>query len=153
PNGRIMSDESFQMLTQKGVKESDDDDDYYGYGMSTWISDRHHMIGHTRGMVGYSSRLQGDMDAGYGVIPLVNWAGGSGGVPDYAFRLLRAAYEGRDLPDPPQDELPGHIKNAADYAGTYTSPSGEKITMQAQGNLLLLNYHGRAISLEHYEKD
>ncbi|HEY7097981.1 MAG TPA: serine hydrolase domain-containing protein [Terriglobales bacterium] len=153
PNGRIMSEESFQLLTQKGVKESDDDNDYYGYGMSTWISDSHHMIGHTGGMVGYSSRLEGDMDAGYGVITLVNWAGGSDGVPDYAFKLLRAAYEGRDLTAPPQDELPGHIKNAADFAGTYTSPSGEKITMQAQGNLLLLNYHGRAISLEHYGKD
>jgi hypothetical protein len=104
-------------------------------------------------MVGYSSQLQGDMDSGLGVIALVNWPGGPGGVPEYALKLLRAAYEGRELPPLPEEDSPAQVKNAADYAGTYSTPAGEKITLTSQGELLLLNYHGRAITLNRHGKD
>jgi len=153
PDGRIMSDESFGLLTQKGAKEEDDGDVYYGYGMSTWTSDGHHMIGHTGGMVGYSSRLEGDMDAGYGVVTLQNWPGGTGGVFDYALKLLHAAYEGLELPAPPDDVPPTRIKNAMEYSGTYSASSGEQIVMEAQGDRLTLKYQGRAITLERYGQD
>ena len=153
PNGRIISDASYQLLTQKGGLESKEDDAWYGYGMSTWTADGHHFVGHTGGMAGYSSDMVGDTDSGVGVIALVNWPGGPGGVPEYALKLLRAVYEGKDLPPLPEENIPAHLKNAADYVGTYSAASGEKITLTAQDNLLLLNYHGRAITLERHGKD
>ena len=153
PNGRLISDASFELLTQKGGKESDEGDAWYGYGMSTWTKDGHHFLGHDGGMVGYSSAMAGDTDSGVGVIALVNWPGEAGGVPAYALRLLRAAYEGKDLPPIPEENSPEHVKNAAEYAGTYSTPAGEKITLKAQGESLLLNYHGRAITLSRDGKD
>jgi D-alanyl-D-alanine carboxypeptidase len=153
PNGRIMSETSYQQLTQKGGKESDNDDEWYGYGMGTWTKNGHHFLGHTGGMVGYSSEMVGDLDSGFGVIALVNWPNGSDGVAEYALKVLRAAYEGKDLPAAPEEDAPAKVKNAADYAGDYTSAAAEKITLQAQGDLLLLNRHGRAISLSRHGKD
>src|SRR5205814_10577240 len=66
------------------------------YGISSWTVDGHNYIGHAGGMVGYSSQLHGDMDDGLGVIALVNFPGGPGDIPDYALKLLRAVYAGRD---------------------------------------------------------
>ena len=153
PNARIMSESSYQQLTQQGGKESAEGDAWYGYGMSTWTQDGHHFLGHTGGMVGYSSNMVGDLDCGVGVIALVNWPNGSDGVVGYALKLLRAAYDGSALPAVPEEEDPAHVKNAADYAGNYSSTIGEKITLQPQGDLLLLNHHGRAISLSAHGKD
>jgi D-alanyl-D-alanine carboxypeptidase len=121
--------------------------------MSTWTKDGHHFLGHNGGMVGYSSVMAGDTDSGVGVIALVNWPGEASGVPSYALQLLRAAYEGKDLPPIPEENSPEHVKNAAEYAGTYSTLKGETITLQPEGDLLLLKYHGRAITLDGHGKD
>jgi D-alanyl-D-alanine carboxypeptidase len=154
PSGRIISDGSFQLLTQKGGKESDDGDAWYGYGISTWAEDGHHFLGHTGGMVGYSSVMAGDIDSGVGVSMLVNGPGGPIDVPAYALKLLRAAYEGKDLPPVPEEDIPVHVKNASEYAGTYRTLSGETLAVEAQGESLRLNnYHGRTITLHQHGKD
>ena len=153
PNGSLISDASFQLLTQKGGKESDEGDAWYGYGMSTRTADGHHFLGHNGGMVGYSSVLAGDIDTGVGVIALVNWPGGPGGVPGYALKLLRAVDEGKELPPIPDEDSPAHVKNASDYAGTYRTSAGETITLNSQGELLLLNHNARDITLNQHGKD
>ena len=153
PSVPVLSEASFQLLTQKGGKESDEGDTWYGYGMSTWTRDGHHFLGHNGGMVGYSSVMAGDLDVGVGVIALVNWPGGPGGVPAYALKLLRAVDEGKELPPAPKEDFPTRIQNAADYVGTYSSSNGEKFVLQAQGDSLLLNFHGKAITLNSHGKD
>ncbi len=60
PTGRIISEDSFRLLTQHASQESEGM--WYGYGMSSWTVDSHNYIGHAGGMVGYSSQLRGDMD-------------------------------------------------------------------------------------------
>src|SRR5437667_11517432 len=65
PTGRIISEDSFRLLTQHASQESEGM--WYGYGMSSWTVDSHNYIGHAGGMVGYSSQLRGDMDDGLGV--------------------------------------------------------------------------------------
>ena len=151
PTGRIISDESFKLLTQHASQESEGV--WYGYGMSSWTVDGHNYIGHAGGMVGYSSKLQGDVDDGLGVIALVNFPGGPGGIPDYALKLLRAAYEGRDLPPMPDQDSSDRVANAPDYAGTYTSPDGKKLILVAENNQLLLLRDGQKTALEPYGKE
>ena len=43
---------------------------------------------------------------------------------------------------------PDEIKNAADYAGLYTSPDGKKLELVAEGEKLILVHAGRRIVLE-----
>jgi D-alanyl-D-alanine carboxypeptidase len=151
PTGRIMSEDSFKLLTQHASEESKGV--WYGYGMSSWMVDGHNYIGHAGGMVGYSSKLQGDLDDGLGVIALVNFPGGPGGIPDYALKLLRAVYEGHDLPPLPDEDPPERVTNAADYAGTYTSPEGKKLSVAAENERLFLLRDGQKTPLEPYGKE
>ena len=151
PTGRIISEDSFTLLTQHASRESEGE--WYGYGMSSWTADGHNYIGHAGGMVGYSSKLQGDMDDGLGVIALVNFPGGPGDIPDYALKLLRAVYEGRDLPPMPDEDPSERVTHAADYAGTYTSPDGKKLTAAAENKRLFLLRDGQKTPMEPYGKE
>jgi len=155
PTGRILSEKSFALLTQHAAKVPGDDSDgaYYGYGIFSRQVEGHNQIGHSGGMVGYSSQMQADLDGGVGVVALVNWPGGPGGVPAYALKLLRAAYDGKELPPFPEEEVPTKIKNATDYAGTYTSENGKKLMLVAEGDKLLLASDGQKIPLESSGKD
>src|SRR5438067_11666928 len=130
--GRIISEDSFRLLTQRASQESEGM--WYGYGISSWTVDGHNYIGHAGGMVGYSSQLRGDMDDGLGAIALVNFPGGPGDIPDYALKLLRAVYEGRNLPSPPDQQPSERVANAADYAGTYTAADGKKLIQVAEND-------------------
>ena len=145
-SGRIISEKSFQLLTERAADEAKDY--WYGQGMSTWLDDGHTCIGHSGGMVGYTSQLEGDLDDGVGVIALTNYGGGPGGIPDYAVKLLRAVYEGRELPPLPPEDPPTKVKNAADYAGAFTAPSGETLTFIGDGERLLLSRGGTKTALE-----
>ena len=40
------------------------------------------------------------------------------------------------------------MKNAVDYAGTYTAPDGKKLVLIAEGEKLILDHAGRRIALE-----
>lgn len=151
PNDRIISEKSFGQLIQHGAEE--DKNDWYGYGMSTWTVDGHTYIGHDGGMLGYSSELRGDMDAGLGVIALVNFPGGPGHVTGYALKLLRAAYEDRDLPPLPEERTPTQIKNAADFAGVYSASNGKRLVLTAEGESLLMSHGDDKIALAAYGKD
>jgi CubicO group peptidase (beta-lactamase class C family) len=151
PNGRILSDASFALLTQRAVKR--DDDTYYGYGINNRTVDGHNYIGHSGGMAGYSSRIEGDLDLGIGVTVLCNSSLGAGHVVKYAMQLLRAVYENRDLPPLPEGDSPLVVKNAADYAGTYTSPEARKLAVTAEGDKLLLACDGHRFPMQRLGKD
>jgi CubicO group peptidase (beta-lactamase class C family) len=151
PSGRIISEKSFALLTQHAAEA--DKNHWYGYGLGTWTDDGHNYIGHSGGMVGYSSRLEADLDDGVGVIALVNYPGEAGGIPGYALKLLRAVYESRELPPMPEEDDPMRVKNAADYAGTFTSPSGVKLKLVAAQEKLFLRSAEQDIPLERYGED
>ena len=151
PTGRILSAKSFDLLIQHAAEEAKGR--WYGYGMTSGTVDGHTYIAHSGGMIGYSSQLEGDLDDGIGVIALVNFPGGPGKIPHYAMQLLRAVYDNRELPPIPEDDPPTHVTNAADYAGTYTSPEGKTLTFAAQETELLLVRPGQKLALENYGKD
>ena len=67
----------------------------------------------------------------------------------YAVELLNASLAGKPLPDaPPPPPSPDEVKNAADYAGVYTSPDGKKLELVAEGDKLVLVHGGQRVVLE-----
>ncbi len=102
--GRLISDESFGLMTQR-VAPADEDRDYdCGYGVTLWEANGHPALGHGGSMVGYVSSMHGDVDGGFGAVALANALLPGDAVVDvvrYALALMRAAAEGGPLPSPP----------------------------------------------------
>ena len=153
PRRRVLSENSFELLVQPVIKAPfRGEEATYGYGL--WSSDvnRHQLLRHTGGMVAFSSSMYVDMTSGFAAFASVN-ANLQGYRPvivtRYALDLLNAAVANEPLPPlPPAPPSPEIVKNAADYAGTYTSSDGRKLVLVANGERLLLDHQGQKIVLE-----
>ena len=141
PKGRLLSEEGFALFTKPAI-----DSPYRGepasYGYGLWISDvaGHTRLRHTGGMVAFSSSIDVDITGGIGAFASVN-ANLRGyrpvSVTKYAIDLFNAAAAGKSLPDPPAAlPSPFEMRNAADFAGVFTSPDGKKLELVAEGNRL-----------------
>lgn len=158
PRSRILSEKSFELLVQPAIKAPfRGEEASYGYGL--WVSEinGHRLLRHTGGMVAFSSSMFIDMTAGLAAFASVN-ANLQGYRPvlvtRYALDLLNAAVAGQELPAmPPPPPSPDVIKNATEYAGTYTSADGNKLTLVAQGERLMLDHQGQQIVLEQAGRD
>ncbi len=148
---QVISEESFQLLIQPAIKSGEKE--FYGYGMGTSEEDGHKIISHGGGMVGYSSMLRGDLDAGLGVIVFVNGPGSPGGVAEFALKCIRAAMENKELPALPPPSDSKKIPNAAEYAGIYPGAYGKRLVLTAEGESLWLTWAGAKIQLERRGKD
>jgi len=150
PGGRVLSEESFQLLTQRVIQNSGPTEptSYYGYGLVVREVDGHQQILHGGGMIGYSSMLLGDLTDGLGAVVLVNGPGYPGAVARFALQLLQAASQGRDLPELPKQEPLTKVEHAADYAGSYTGPGGATLELRADGDQLWLLHQNERILLE-----
>ena len=151
---RLVSEKSFELLTKPVVKAPfRGEEASYTYGL--WVSqDRAGAtrLRHTGGMVAFSSSLDVDLTNGVAAFASVN-ASLSGyrpvAVTRHALELLNAERAGRELPAPPAPPPPpDEVKNAADYAGTYTAPGGRQLVLRAEGNRLVLAHKGRVVALE-----
>jgi len=148
PRGPIVSEASFALLAQRAIES--EDGGYYGYGLDSFDIDGRACLGHGGGMVGYSTGMRADLDAGFGVVVMVNKTNAFGILP-YAFELMGAALDGRDLPPLPADD-PTRVENAAEFAGVYRS--GDKaIEISAEGDQVILKQAGERITLEKREPD
>jgi CubicO group peptidase (beta-lactamase class C family) len=153
PKGRLISEDSFGLFMKPAINSPyRGEPASYGYGL--WISDieGHTRLRHTGGMVAFSSSIDVDVTAGIGAFASVN-ANLRGyrpvSVTKYAIELFNASLAGMSLPDaPPPPPPPDEVKNAADYAGIYTSPHGKKLELVAEGEKLILLHGGRRIPLE-----
>jgi CubicO group peptidase (beta-lactamase class C family) len=158
PRGRVISEESFQLLVKpviaapfRGEPAS------YGYGL--WTSDvaNRTLLRHTGGMVAFSSAMYADLTDGFAAFASVN-ANMRGyrpvAVTRYALDLLHAASHNLELPVVPLPQpAPDSIKNASDYAGTFTSPDGKKLVLISQGDKLILQHGGQRVVLEQSGRD
>ena len=71
PDGqRILSEESFRLLTQRAVKRGDNRD--YGYALEVTEEEGRTVISHGGGVQGFRSMLVGDLEDGLGVVLLAN---------------------------------------------------------------------------------
>ena len=153
PKGRLISEEAFALFTKPAINSPyRGEPASYGYGL--WVSDiaGHTRLRHTGGMVAFSSSIDVDVTAGIGAFASVN-ANLRGyrpvAVTKYAIELFNASLEEKSLPDPPAPPpAPDEVKNAAEYAGIYTSPDGKKLEFAAEGEKLILVHGGRRITLE-----
>jgi CubicO group peptidase (beta-lactamase class C family) len=153
PKGRLLSEEGFALFTKAAI-----DSPYRGepasYGYGIWVSDvgGHTRLRHTGGMVAFSSSIDVDITGNIGAFASVN-ANLRGyrpvAVTKYAVELFNASAAGKTLPDPPAPPpAPDEVKNAADYAGTFTSLDGKKLELAAEGNKLILVLANRRVALE-----
>jgi CubicO group peptidase (beta-lactamase class C family) len=153
PKGRLISDDSFKLFT-KPVVNSPYRGEPASYGYGLWVSDvdGHTRLRHTGGMVAFSSSLDADVTGGIGAFASVNAnLRGYRPVPvtKYAIELFNASLAGKKLPDPPAPAAsPDEVKNAAEYAGEYTSPDAKKLVLVAEGEKLILVHGGRRVALE-----
>lgn len=163
PKARVLSEKAFDLFTKPVIKSPfRNEEASYAYGL--WVSgtNAHTLLRHTGGMVAFSSAMYADVTEGIATFASVNASRLPGGyrpiaVVRYALALLSAASQGKDLPAaPPPPPAPTSIKNAADYAGTFTlaSAAGDrKLVLTSDGDQLTLNYAGSRIILEQAGRD
>src|SRR6185295_14999362 len=158
PKGRLLSEEAFSLFTKPAI-----DSPYRGepasYGYGIWVSDiaGHMRLRHTGGMVAFSSSIDVDVTEGVGAFASVN-ANLRGyrpvAVTKFAIELFNASLAGKPLPEAPAPPpAADQVKNAAGYAGVYSSPDGKKLELVAEGEKLLLVHSGRRIVLERAAPD
>ncbi|MGH9873750.1 MAG: serine hydrolase domain-containing protein [Pyrinomonadaceae bacterium] len=156
--GRVLSEKSFELFTRPVIKSPfRGEEASYSYGL--WVSDTngHKLLRHTGGMVAFSSAMFADTTDGVAAFASINAARLPGGyrpipVVRYALALLSAASSGKELPAPPTPlPSPTFVKNAADYAGTFTLGStsdDRKLVLVSVGDQLILQHAGSRIVLE-----
>ncbi|HLL75252.1 MAG TPA: serine hydrolase [Pyrinomonadaceae bacterium] len=153
-NGRrLFSEESFKQMIAPAIRAPfRGEEASYGYGL--WVSqiEGHTRLRHTGGMVAFSSSMDVDVTGGTAAFASVN-ANLRGyrpvAVTKFAIGTLNAALSGKTLPTLPAPAPPAEeIKNAAEFAGTYTAPDGRRLMLVAEGQRLLLLHKGRRVVLE-----
>jgi len=110
PRQRIISEQSFQLLTEHTVPTRPNR--YYGYGIEVIEEDGHTVIGHGGAQQGFRSMMLGDLNDGLGVAVLANGPMRLG-VAEFALKVVRAALHNQELPGVPSLDPPDRISNAA----------------------------------------
>jgi len=160
PRGRLFSAESWERLTQQAIEDLDEPGAWYGYGLVTREIAGRTLVGHSGSMVGYSSYLLTDPEAGLAVVVLMNGIDDRSELAQYALEAGRAAGAGVPVPPPRPPANLTIIADAEDYAGTYTlcggasggDPGGE-LTLAASSGRLLLRAAGVEVALERRRPD
>jgi D-alanyl-D-alanine carboxypeptidase len=148
PAKRILSEESFDLLTQSrnlmrpGV--------FYGWGLTISDIDGRTVLGHGGHTIGYSSFVLADMVDGFGAAILINGPADfhvALNIAQFALKILHAAHNHREIPTLPAVVDPARVEDAVDYAGSYRM--GSKVfKIVADDEQLILQYHGEGIVLE-----
>ncbi len=154
--GRIVSEESFTLFSTPYIKADDfSPTASYGYGIAVDTLDDHKILRHTGGMVAFASSIHVDLDGGVAAFASINAMQGyrPTAVTEYAVQLLRAQQDSKPLPDAVAIPDPMEADNAADYAGSFSTPLGKQLTFSAQGKRLSLVAEGKTIPLQHQDGD
>ncbi len=120
PNGRLLSEDAFRMLTTRQMIDAYDVEADYAYGLSVekeGAAER--FIAHTGGMIGYTALLITLPDEGLGCVILQNGSGRKTAIADYAIAAVRASLAGATIPEPPAPRDPEVHPGAAAFVGDY----------------------------------
>lgn len=151
PRGPIISEESFLKLVQKATRSDESSEEYYGYGLCTIVSGGRTLIGHTGGMVGYVSEMSLDMNAGIGLIVMINANIEVQNIARDVMRVLQLTISGEPLPELAEFD-PLAVQGAQEYAGCYLS-SARRAEVSTRGQRLFLRMGGVECPLEPRTKD
>jgi CubicO group peptidase (beta-lactamase class C family) len=152
----VLSETSFDLLTQPVIEAPFYGGCDHGYGLAITEMDGHQIILYDGGMLGYLSYIAADMDAGLGAVVLLNGPGEMVNIGNFALQCLRTAQTEDPLPviEPSPDF--GYVENTADYADTYriANQAQEKsFTFISETQQLILLHKGERIKLEWRDYD
>jgi D-alanyl-D-alanine carboxypeptidase len=154
PEGRLITQKSFGMLTQRYVDSSDaNSKEHYGLGLGIRTVNGHTYVGHTGGMLGFISEILADMDSGLGVVTLNNSHVDSNDIAMNTLSMLNAAVRGKRLPSLHARQDPFHVKNASDYGGEYVRLDGKHVSFRSKRDRLYLVEGNKKIPLERRDND
>jgi CubicO group peptidase (beta-lactamase class C family) len=151
PNGRIVSEEGFARFSKPYIKAPEfSPTASYGYGIAVDKLGEHTILRHTGGMDSFASAIMIDLDGGVAAFASINAMQGfrPNPVVEYAVRLMGFDTQQKSELKAPVIPDVSTIENAADYAGVYTSPSGEQLEVKVEGKRLELVAGGETNPLE-----
>jgi len=152
PSGRLLSEESFAMMTKKHIPQGEDyPGEFYGYGLGIEESEGHLRIGHTGGMVGFVSSMRMDMDDGLGLVVLLNGPHGADLVAKFGMSVLSASVNGKELPTIPSKKKRLEVERVSDFVGEYVQ-GARGFNVLAEGRRLVMQYSGQSVDLEPRDK-
>ncbi len=124
PEGTVLSEAMFDVLTTPFVVQPDDPRTSYGYGLDIGEHERGPWIGHGGGMVGYTAFTAVEPVSGLGVVILQNGSGSKEGMVNHALDVVRACIRDAPLPEVWAPPEPTAIPDAASFVGEYVDPEG-----------------------------
>lgn len=127
PGGRLLSEESFRLMSTPRTQTDEDGGHGYGYGLVMPVNQPSGAFGHGGGMVGYISTLDGDFDTGFGAVVLTNSMVGCSAISLFALDALACAAAGNPIPAPKASK----VAPLTDYFGTYV---GNTSTLEISQN-------------------
>jgi CubicO group peptidase (beta-lactamase class C family) len=130
PGGRLLSEESFALMSTPHVTQTGDHGVAYGYALDVFEIDGRAHVGHAGGMVGHYALLWCDMDAGVAAAMMVNGHGEREPSVRFALNAARSWAAGADLPKVPPAPDPLMTPLAARLAGEYTAAGGDTIALK-----------------------
>ncbi len=148
--GRVISEESFGLMTRHVVPTPQWGGAHYGYGLIMAEIDDHAYLGHGGSTPGFVAAIIADLDDGLGVVVLVNGyvqSYNAAGMAMHLLKVLRAWLHHQEIPPPPSETNPAIVGNASDYVGAYTA-GADRLELAAQGDRLVLQYGGQDVVLE-----
>ena len=155
PTGRVMSEESYSLMTQRAVATQQWGGAWYGYGLTSADVEGHAYLGHGGSTTGFVAAMIADLDDGIGVVVLINGIAepyGAVGMVMHLLSLLRAGLRQQEMPTAPPETNPASVSNAADYAGSYGSGE-DRMVITAMGDRLMLHWRGQDAVLEKRGED
>jgi CubicO group peptidase (beta-lactamase class C family) len=133
PSGPIVSESGFDYMSQRFAQDPDDPSSHFGFGLFCREVEGRTFFGHSGGTLGFTTGMW--TEDGLGVIILQNSERGAMWAVPHVLGVMRAAIEGRELPQVPAFKDPTVVENAADYAGTYRC--GERVVEVVQDDMRL----------------
>ncbi|HEX9019540.1 MAG TPA: serine hydrolase domain-containing protein [Anaerolineaceae bacterium] len=143
PTEPLMTEASYKKLVTPMIE---DEGEVYSYGLYLFEDEGYQIAGHGGDVPGYSTYLWLDLDNGLGSVALMT----EPYTPRASFmalETLRAAYLGHRLPEPPPLPDFTHVKDAAQFAGTYHT-AGCELVFAAENHHLVLVADGERVVLE-----
>jgi len=126
PQGPVLSDAMFDVITTPFADQPDDPGTSYGYGLDVGRNERGPWIGHGGGMVGYTGFVAAEPESGLGVVVLQNGSGSKEGLLNYAHDAVRACITDAPLPEVWAPPEPTSIPEADAFVGEYVDPETEE---------------------------
>ena len=149
PDGTLLSEPMFDVLTTPFVEVPDAAGTSYGYGLDIGEDERGPWIGHSGGMVGYTAFTAVEPETGLGIVILQNGSGSKEGVVNNALDAVRACIADAPLPDVWAPPEPTAIPDADRFVGEYADPEGgDALQVRADADGLRVTLGGASGRLE-----